>query len=91
VKPESPSIEQDKMVSPHAPEVEDALILSRMINIVKEEPSERKQLSVALETAIQGVERFSVRTEEKERLKLSTPPAQTGLGPRQPKQLLRRR
>jgi hypothetical protein len=103
VKPEIPSIEQDKMVSPHAREVEYALILARMINIVKEDPSqmrlaiyqfararlkidtswaeeaEREQLSAALETAIQGVEQFSVR-EEKERLHLSTPLAQIGLG-----------
>jgi hypothetical protein len=103
VKPEIPSIEPDKMVSPHAREVEYALILARMINIVKEDPSqmrlaiyqfararlkidtswaeesEREQLSAALETAIQGVEQFSVR-EEKERPQLSIPSAQIGLG-----------
>lgn len=91
------------MVSPHAREVEYALILAQMINILKDDPSqtrlaiyqfararlkidtswaeeaEREQLSAALEMAIQGVEQFSVR-EEKERLQLSIPSAQIGLG-----------
>ncbi len=96
MKPEFPSIDQDKAVSPHAQEVEYALILSRMINTVKEDPSqlrlaiydfararlkidaewieesERQRLSAALETAIQGVEEFSARRDERERLQ---PPA----------------
>ena len=38
MKPEFPAIDQDKTVSPHAQEVEFALILSRMINTVKEDP-----------------------------------------------------
>jgi hypothetical protein len=97
MKPEFPSVDQDRMVSPHAQEVEYALILSRMINTVKEDPSqlrltiyefararlkidtswadetERNRLSAALETAIQGVEEFSARREEREQLK---PPVQ---------------
>jgi hypothetical protein len=104
MKPEFPSIEQDKIVSPHAREVEYALILSEMINLVKEDPSqmrlaiyefararlklhsstaeeaERERLSASLETAIQGVEQFSVRRDEKERLQLSPPSGQIGLG-----------
>ena len=92
------------MVSPHAQEVEYALILSRMINTVKEDPSqlrmtiyefararlkidtswveeaERERLSAALETAIQGVEQFSARRDEKERLQPPTPTAQIGHG-----------
>jgi hypothetical protein len=96
MKPEFPRIDRDKMVSPHAQEVEYALILSRMISTVKEDPvqmrltvyefararlkidmswadsAERKRLSDALETAIQGVEQFSARRDEKERLQ---PPA----------------
>jgi hypothetical protein len=99
MKPEFPTIDQDKMVSPHAQEVECALILSQMINTVKEDPSqmrlaiyefararlkidmsraeeaERTRLSVALERAIDGVEEFSVRQDEKERLQSSTPSA----------------
>jgi hypothetical protein len=104
MKPELPSIDRDKTISPHAQEVECALILSQMINTVKEDPSqmrlaiyefararlqidmswadeeERKRLSAALETAIQGVEGFSVRQDEKERLQRPTAPAQIGLG-----------
>src|SRR5258708_3459670 len=104
MKPEFPSIEQDKIVSPHAQEVEFALILSRMINTVKEDPtqlrlaiyefararlksdtswadeSERERLSAALETAIQGVEQFSARRDDKERLKPPAPNAQIGRG-----------
>jgi hypothetical protein len=94
MKPEFPKVEKDRMVSPHAQEVEYALILSRMINTVKEDPSqlrltiyefararlkidtswadeaERKRLFASLETAIQGVEEFSARREERDQLKL---------------------
>jgi hypothetical protein len=104
MKPEIPAIDQDKMVSPHAQEVEFALILSRMINTVKEDPSqlrlaiyefararmtidaewadeaERQRLSAALETAIDGVEKFSTRYDENERLQSPTSSAQIGLG-----------
>jgi hypothetical protein len=102
MKPEPPEIGQDKLVSPHAQEVEFALILSRMINTVKEDPSqmrlaiyqfararltldvawadepERKRLAAALETAIQGVEQFSTRLHNTERLQPPTPSAQIG-------------
>jgi hypothetical protein len=104
MKPEFPAIDQDKTVSPHAQEVEFALILSRMINTVKEDPvqlrlsiyefararlqidtswaeeAERERFSAALETAIQGVEQFSARRDEKERLQPPTPSPQIGLG-----------
>jgi hypothetical protein len=94
MKSEFPTIKDDKPVSPHAQEVECALILSQMINKVKEDPSqmrlaiyefartrlqidtswadeaERKRLSDALETAIDGVEAFSARQDERERLQL---------------------
>jgi hypothetical protein len=99
MKPEFPMVDQEKMVSPHAQEVEYALILSRLINTVKEDPaqlrltiydfararlkldtswadeSEQKRLMAALETAIQGVEEFTVRRDDKERLQ-PPPPAQ---------------
>ena len=104
MKSEFPPIDQDRMVSPHAQEIEYALILSRMINTVKEDPaqlrltvyefartrlkmdtswaeeSERKRLLTALETAIQGVEQFSARREEKERLQPPIPSPQIGQG-----------
>jgi hypothetical protein len=100
--PEFPAIDPDKMASPHAQEVEFALILSRMINSVKEDPAqmrlaiyefararlkidtsdaekaERNRLAAALETAIVGVEQFSARREEKDRL---APPAHAQIGP----------
>jgi hypothetical protein len=41
---------------------------------------ERKQLSAALETAIQGVEKFSIRQDEQERLQLPAPSVQLGPG-----------
>jgi hypothetical protein len=104
MKPEFPPIDQDKMVSPHAQEVEYALILSKMISTVKEDPAqlrltiyefararlkidtswadeeERQRLTSALETAIQGVEQFSARREEKERLQPPASSAQIGYG-----------
>jgi hypothetical protein len=99
MKPEFPRIDQDKTVSPHAQEVECALILSQMINTVREDPTqmrlaiyefararlkidmswaeeaERTRLSAALERAIEGVEDFSARQEERERLQPPSPTA----------------
>jgi hypothetical protein len=44
------------------------------------EEAERDRFSAALETAIQGVEQFSARRDEKERLQPPTPSPQIGLG-----------
>jgi hypothetical protein len=98
---ELPKIDRDKATSPHAQEVEFALILSQMINAVKQDPSqmrlavyefaraklkldvswadeaERERLATALESAIHGVEVFSVRRDQSERAVL----AQIGAGP----------
>jgi hypothetical protein len=101
MKPEFPAVDQDRMVSPHAQEIEYALILQRIITNVKENPEqlrltiyefararlkldtswaekgERDRLAAALETAIKGVEDFSARREQKERIQ-SNPTAQIG-------------
>jgi hypothetical protein len=102
VNPNIPSIAPDEPVSPHGQEIEYALILSRLIDGVKEDPArmratvyeyararlkidtsiadegERKRLLTALETAIKGVEAFSVRHEGNERPALAPPsPAPT--------------
>jgi hypothetical protein len=101
-EPETPKIDQDKAVAPHAQEIEYALILQRMINVVNEDPeqmrlaiyqlararlkadtgwaddTEKKRLTTALETAIQGVEKFSAGREERERLR--PPPAAAQIG-----------
>jgi hypothetical protein len=102
--PESPKVDQDKPASPHAREIEYALILQRMIDMVNQDPSqmrsaiydfararlkidsawtdqsERDRLATALETAIQGVESFSARRDEMERLSAPAAPAQIGYG-----------
>jgi hypothetical protein len=99
---ELPRIDQDKEVAPHAQEIEYALILQRMINVVSEDPEqmrlaiyqlaraklksdtgwanevEKKRLTTALETAIQGVEKFSASREERERLLPGAAPPQIG-------------
>jgi hypothetical protein len=99
---ESPKIDEDKAISPHAQEIEYALILQRMINTVNEDPSqmrlaiydfararlkidtawadksERDRLAGALETAIRGVENFSLRRDESERLSAPAAAAQIG-------------
>jgi hypothetical protein len=99
---EFPKIDQDKAVAPHAQEIEYALILQRMINVVQEDPSqmrvaiyefararlkidtcwantdERQRLATALETAIQGVEKFSVGRDDRERLLPPAASAQIG-------------
>jgi hypothetical protein len=83
MKPEF--IDQDRTVSPHAQEIEYALVLQGIINAVRDDPiqlrtaiyeyaraklkndtveldgNERTKLLDALETAIQGVERYSLR------------------------------
>jgi hypothetical protein len=100
MQPEFPRIDREKAVSPHAQEVEYALILSRMITTVREDASqlrrtvyelararlkietswanaaERGRLAEALETAIQGVEDFSLRHDEPPRLQPSVGYAQ---------------
>ena len=106
MKPEFTRTDQERQASPHAQEIEYALILQRMINAVKDNPrqmrltiyefararlkidtarteeSERKRLSTALETAIQGVEEFSVRREDQERLPPPNPQARIApIGP----------
>ncbi len=102
MNPEFSAPDRDRMVSPHAREIEYALILSRMINTIKDDPSqirwtiyefararlqidsgwadqsERERLASALETAIQGVEDFSARREEKDRLRPPLSYAQIG-------------
>jgi hypothetical protein len=94
--------DQDKAVAPHAQEIEYALILQRMINLVNEDPEEmrvaiyqlararlkadaswadeveQERLANALETAIKGVEKFSVTRNERERLQPAHPAAQIG-------------
>jgi hypothetical protein len=89
MKPEFSRADQERQVSAHAQEVEYALIVQRMINVVKDDPtqmrltiyefararlkldtsgideSERERLLIALETAIQGVEQFSLRETER--------------------------
>ena len=96
---ELPKIEQDQATAPFAQEIEYALTLQRMINVVNQDPaqmrmaiyglararmdadtarldrSERGRLLNALETAIQGVENFSQRRDDVERL--SPPSAQS--------------
>ena len=96
MKPDAPRIDQDRTASPHAQEIEYALLLQRMISAVKDDPeqmrltvyefararlkidtlgaeeSERRRLSAALETAIQGVEQFCKLRDDKDRLR---PPA----------------
>jgi hypothetical protein len=88
MKSESSDTNRDGMISPYVQEIEYALILSRMINTVKDDPAEiratiyefaraklkldtswaeaaeRERLASALETAIHGVEAFSVRQEQ---------------------------
>src|SRR4051794_367599 len=102
MNPEFSAPDRDRMVSPHAREIEYALILSRMINTIKDDPSqirwtiyefararlqidsewadqsERERLALALETAIQGVEDFSARRDEKDRLRPPNSYAQIG-------------
>ena len=92
MKPEIVTIDHDEESSPHAQEVEFALILARMINTAKQDPAQlrftvyefarsklasditwadeeqRKRLLASLEVAIKGVEQFSVRVDQGERL-----------------------
>jgi hypothetical protein len=101
---ELPKIEQDQATAPYAQEIEYALTLQRMINVVNQDPAqmrmaiyglararmkadtaqlagaERDRLLNSLETAIRGVENFSQRRDDMERL--SPPSAEPELGQR---------
>src|SRR3954464_13648049 len=103
--PESPDPESDAVISPYVQEVEYALILSRMINTVKDDPGEiratiyefaraklkldtswadageRERLASSLETAIHGVEAFSVRQEQTSQLEPPAPVARIAHAP----------
>lgn len=105
MKPESPDTDRDGMISPYVQEIEYALILSRMINTVKDDPAEiratiyefaraklkldtswaeageRERLASALETAIHGVEAFSVRQEQTSLPEPPAPAARIAHGP----------
>jgi len=105
MKPESPEINSDASISPYVQEIEYALILSRMINTVKDDPAEiratiyefaraklkldtswaeaaeKERLASALETAIHGVEAFSVRQEQATQLEAPPPVARIAHGP----------
>jgi hypothetical protein len=102
MRPEFTSTHEERQLSPHAQEIEYALILQRMIDAVQTSPtqmrltiyefararlkidtssteeSEKKRLLTALETAIQGVEQFSIRREERESLPPANSQAQIG-------------
>jgi hypothetical protein len=104
MKPESPGIDHNRTVAPYAQEIEYALILSRMINAVNNDPGqvrktiyeyaraklkldtswaeagERERLAAALETAIRGVEAFSLRQDESGRLEPPAPTARIAQG-----------
>jgi hypothetical protein len=108
MKSEITTIEHNELESPHAQEVEFALLLSRLIDTVKQDPeqlrltiydfartklkndlswadeSERERLLGSLETAIRGVEKFSVRADQLHALSpppLTAQPALLGAGP----------
>ena len=105
MKSEPADIKGDGTISPYVQEIEYALILSRMINTVKDDPAEiratiyefaraklkldtswaeateRERLASALETAIHGVEAFSVRQEQTSQLEPPPPVAQIAHDP----------
>jgi hypothetical protein len=105
MKPESPETSRDGTISPYVQEIEYALILSRMINTVKDDPAEiratiyefaraklkldtswaeageRERLASALETAIHGVEAFSVRQAQTSLPESPAPAARIAHGP----------
>ena len=102
MRSEFTSTHEERQLSPHAQEIEYALILQRMIDAVQTSPtqmrltiyefararlkidtssteeSEKKRLLTALETAIQGVEQFSIRREERDSLPPANSQAQIG-------------
>lgn len=93
---DTPNQDQKGAISPFGQEIEFALILQKMINVVKDDPeqmrlaiyefararlkidaadateTERGRMAEALETAIKGVERFSLRDDDLLRLPPTT-------------------
>ncbi len=70
MKPEFTRTDEERQVSPHAQEIEYALILQRMINAVKDDP---KQMRLTIyEFARARLKLDTVTTEESERKRLAT-------------------
>ena len=70
MKPEFSRTDEERQVSPHAQEIEYALILQRMINAVKDDP---KQMRLTIyEFARARLKLDTVTTEESERKRLAT-------------------
>jgi hypothetical protein len=110
MKSEIVTIDHNEESSPHAQEVEFALILARMINTAKDDPAQlrftvyefarsklasditwadeeqRKRLLASLEVAIKGVEQFSVRVDQNERLQAPVRSGTLALGSEAPSQ-----
>ena len=68
MKPESPDINRDGMISPYVQEIEYALILSRMINTVKDDPAEIRATIYEFARAKLKLDTSWAEAAEKERL-----------------------
>ena len=68
MKPESPDINRDGMISPYVQEIEYALILSRMINTVKDDPAEIRATIYEFARAKLKLDTSWAETNERERL-----------------------
>ncbi len=79
MKPEFPIIDPDKMVSPHAQEVEYALILSHMINTVKDDPSQLRLMIYEFARARLKIDTSWAEKAERERLSTSLETAIQGV------------
>src|SRR5207302_9053731 len=77
---ESSNIDQRRMVSPHAQEIEYALILSRMINTVKEDPSQLRLTLHQLARARLKLDASWTAEAERNRLSAAVEPAIHGGG-----------
>jgi hypothetical protein len=70
MKPESPKVDQDKAVSPHAKEIEYALLLQRMIDMVNQDPSQMR--SAIYDFARTRLKIDSAWADDSERARLAT-------------------
>jgi hypothetical protein len=68
MKPEFPPIDQDKAISPKSQEVEFALLLSRMINTVKEDPTQMRLAIYEFARARLQTDTTWAESDERERL-----------------------
>src|ERR1700730_8563409 len=80
MKPEFPTVDQDRMVSPHAQEIEYALSLQRIISTVKDDPAQLRLTIYEFARARLKIDTSWAEASERNRLAAALETAIQGVG-----------